>query len=203
MNRRYLLNTLGLAAGACALPPYLHSELSCVDNYFSGVRTCEAGIDSDRMDTVYTSQRRSQWCWAACIEMVFEYWGHSVTQKRIVERTWGSDVNMPAQPNQIIRDLNRRWVDDNDEAFRVRGDVFSANAITAAQDLANDMPLILGSLGHAMVLTAMTYQAVPNPLAAATVIEATVRDPWPGEGKRSLTPRERAGTMLLARIRVY
>jgi hypothetical protein len=109
---------------------------------------------------------------------------------------------MPAQPYQIVRDLNRSWVDADGDGFSVAGDVFSANSATAAQDLAVDFPLIVGSLGHAMVLTAITYQAVPNPYAAATVIGATVRDPWPGRGKRSLTAREYVGTMLLVRIRI-
>jgi hypothetical protein len=179
----------------------LSAELACQDNNY-GVRTCQAGIDPKKMDDVYASQKRTEWCWAACLEMVFTYWEHPVSQDDIVKQTWGGPYNMPAQPVQIVKDLNRSWVDSNGDGFSVTGDVFSANAVTAAQDLAHDFPLILGSLGHAMVLTAITYQGVPNPYAAASVIGATVRDPWPGKGKRPLTPLEYAGTLLLVRIRV-
>ena len=201
LNRRALLKGLGLGASSCLLAEHLSAGLACVDNAF-GVRTCQAGIDPEKMDTVYATQERDKWCWAACIEMVFTYWGHPVSQKEIVRQTWGTDVDMPAQPYQIVSDLNRRWVDSDGDEFRVAGDVFSANASTAAQDLANDCPLILGSLGHAMVVTAITYQGVPNAYAAATVTGVTVRDPWPGRGKRSLTAQEYFGTLLLARIRV-
>jgi hypothetical protein len=110
------------------------------------------------MNTVYATQQMSQWCWAACLEMVFAYWGHPVSQVEIVRQTWGTIANVPAQPYQIVTDLNRRWQDDDGNSFNVAGDVFTANAVTAAQDLAADMPLIVGSLGHAMVLTANLIQ---------------------------------------------
>ena len=201
LNRRALLRSLGGGACSCFLAERLVAELSCVNDQF-GVRTCQAGIDPNKMDTAYAAQERSQWCWAACLEMVFTYWRHPVPQEEIVRRTWGADVNMPAQPYQIVRDLNRAWVDSDGNNFRVAGDVFSANATTAAYDLADDCPLIVGSLGHAMVVTAITYQGMPNPYSAANVVSVTVRDPWPGMGKRFLTPQEYYGSLLLARIRV-
>ncbi|HLI85967.1 MAG TPA: papain-like cysteine protease family protein [Bryobacteraceae bacterium] len=201
MDRRTVLKSLASAAGACAWSARLGAEVHCADSPF-GVRTCQAGIDSARMDSVYVPQRQSEWCWAACLEMVFAYYGHRVPQAEIVRQTWGQVANVPGQPYQIVQDLNRPWTDKNGDNFQVRGDVFSANAVTAAQDLANDFPLILGSLAHAMVLTAITYQGVPNVYGAGTVVGATVRDPWPGRGKRALTPAEYAGAMLLVRIRV-
>jgi len=178
----------------------LNAELACVDNPFGG-RTCEAGIDPKKMDTAYASQEHSKWCWAACLEMVFTYWGHPLSQPNIVRQTWGAVVNMPAQPIQIVHDLNRSWVDDDEDSFDVVGDTLSANAVTASQDLAAGYPLILGSLGHAMVLTAITYEGIPN-TGMARVIGATVRDPWPGQGRRRLSAQEYMGTLLLARIRI-
>jgi hypothetical protein len=165
-----------------------------------GVRACIAGIPAERLNTVYATQQATEWCWAACLEMVFTYYGHPIPQREIVRQTWGAVVNMPAQPFQIVQDLNRSWVDSNGNSFSVRGDVFSASAATTAQDLAGDMPLIIGSLGHAMVLTAISYNVAPNTQGSPT--GALVRDPWPGRGRRELTPQEWAGTMLLARIRV-
>jgi hypothetical protein len=56
-------------------------------------------------------------------------------------------------------------------------------------------------MGHAMVLTAVSYNRTVTGLGQVT--GAIVRDPWPGNGgKRLLTPLEAAATMLLARIRV-
>jgi hypothetical protein len=194
MNRRLLLQSLA----AAGLTKTVSAKLLCAD--FPGFRRCEAGIDSSGMNTVYAPQQASQWCWAACLQMVFTYWGHPVSQRRIVSETWGGLVNMPASPIQIIQDLNRSWEDDRGRDFEVAGDVFSANAVTAAQDLANDCPLILGSLGHAMVLTSITYQG--NAYGQVQILGAKVRDPWPGRGLRELTLQEYAGAMMLARIRV-
>lgn len=150
---------------------------------------------------VFAYQQASEWCWAACIQMVFEYWGHAITQQEIVRQTWGVIANMPAQPLDIVRDLNRSWKDRNGNAFAVQGDVFSANGATAAQDLAAEMPLIIGSMGHAMVLTAVSYNRAAN--GQGQVTGAIVRDPWPGNGgKRQLSPMEVAAEMLLVRIRV-
>ena len=132
--------------------------------------------------------------------MVFAYYGHRVPQKRIVRETWGRIVNLPGQPAQILRNLNRTWTDESGDSFSVSGDVYSANAITAAQDLAQDMPLIIGTMGHAMVLTSLVY--VRDPYGGGTVNAAIVRDPWPGRGRRTLSAQEWFNTRFLARIRV-
>ncbi|HVN04880.1 MAG TPA: hypothetical protein VMT86_10710, partial [Bryobacteraceae bacterium] len=67
--------------------------------------------------------------------------------------------------------------------------------------LAVGMPLIIGSMGHAMVLTAVSYNRAPN--SQGQVTGAVVRDPWPGRGRRMLSGQEAAAAMLLARIRVF
>jgi ABC-type bacteriocin/lantibiotic exporter with double-glycine peptidase domain len=149
------------------------------------------------MNMVFAFQQESEWCWAACLQMVFAYWGHRISQQEIVKQTWGVIANMPAQPYDIVRDLNRDWEDSSGD-FTVRGDVFSANGVTAAQDLAVDMPLIIGSMGHAMVLTAVSYNRAPN--GQGEVTGALVRDPL--RGKRPLSNNEAVATMILARIRV-
>lgn len=142
----------------------------------------------------------SQWCWAACIEMVFRYYGHPVDQADIVSQTWGGLVNNPGRPDQILANLNRPWRDQRGRVFRAYGDVFSANPQTAAADLAQDAPLIIGTLGHAMVLTGMSF--LNDVRGGGSVQSAVVRDPWPGNGRRVLSAREWYSTNFLARIRV-
>jgi hypothetical protein len=110
---------------------------------------------------------------------------------------------MPGSVDQILGDLNRSWTDDNDNDFTSAGDAYSANAVTAAQDLANNDPLIICSLGHAMVLTALTYIQDPYAPGGASVTQAIVRDPWPTNGgKRMLSLQEWTNVSLLARVRV-
>jgi Papain-like cysteine protease AvrRpt2 len=202
LNRRDWIRALGVAAGAAAIPARLKCSVQCgppVPPW--GLQACMAGIPEDRLNLVFAYQEASEWCWAACIQMVFSYWGYPITQQQIVKQTWGVITNMPAQPAQIIRDLNRDWTDSRGKEFTSQGDCFSANGVTAAQDLAGDMPLIIGSMGHAMVLTAVSYNRAQN--GQGQVTGAVVRDPWPGRGgRRPLSPQEAAASMLLARVRV-
>lgn len=166
----------------------------------AGVQTCTAGLPSDMAGTIQAFQSQSQWCWAASISMILRHHGHEVQQDRIVSEAWGAPVNMPGGPETLLASLNRVWTDARGKRFRVVGDVFSANPVTAAQDLADGHPLLIGTMGHAMVLTAVTYQR--DVMGNGVVVEAVVRDPWPGRGRRTLTAQEWLSTTFLARIRV-
>jgi hypothetical protein len=205
MDRRDFLKASSVAAALGALGASTNASalLKCSAFNFQGLQQCEAGIDS-RLAHVSAAavggQHMTQWCWAACIEMVFRYYGMRVPQKTIVRQTWGGIVDLPAQPQQILANLNRPWIDSRGRRFRVAGDVFSANVVTAAQDLAGDMPLIIGTMGHAMVLTSLQY--VRDRMGRGQVMAAIVRDPWPGRGRRVLTAQEWYSTSFLARIRV-
>jgi hypothetical protein len=134
--------------------------------------------------------------------MIFSYHGHDVSQERIVKETWGQIVNMPGQPSDILRDLNRKWKDDDDDDFRSVGDSFSANNLNAVADLLDDEPLIIGAMGHAMVLTALT-SVVNVQTGGWQIVQAVVRDPWPSNGgKRALSPMEWANVSFGARVRI-
>lgn len=200
MNRRGFLGTAAIASLAGVVPKRSMAALVCTPFVPPGIQQCNVGIASAIAVVNAPLQHETEWCWAACIEAVFKYYGHPVSQARIVAETWGAIVNLPGQPQQILFDLNRPWIDDFGRPFAVVGDVLSANAMTASQDLALDMPLIIGSMGHAMVLTRLEY--VRDGFGRGDVRAAYVRDPWPGNGLRVLTPKEWLSTMFLVRIRV-
>ncbi len=199
------------AVVACSLPVArpAAAALNCgsfMPTPVGPVQTCDAGIPSGALDVTAriepNVQLQSQWCWAASISGVFAYYGHPVSQARIVREAYGSVVNMPGSPQAIMGSLNRPWVDDAGHPFRVRSDLYSSNWVTAAQDLAQGMPLIVGSLGHAMVVTATEYRRLPNGVGETQLV--IVRDPWPANARRrSLTPQEAFGVQMLIRIRVF
>ena len=165
---------------------------------------CEVGIDpliASNAASAVGGQHLNQWCWAACIEMVFRCYGYIVPQADIVKQTWGAIVNLPATPSQILSSLNGLWVDDNGRRFLVSGDVLSASLVTAAQDLSQDMPLIIGTMGHAMVLTSLRW--LTDVYGESLVTDAVVRDPWSNVGKRVLSDKEWYSTSFLARIRLF
>lgn len=203
-RRKFLRLSTGVAGiGFLGITEPASALMNCSQFNFQGVQQCEAGIDSGIASAIAASvdgQHMDQWCWAACIEMVFRYYGLRIPQETIVQQTWGGLVNQPGQPHMILSNLNRQWRDSNGQDFFVSGDSYSANPVTAAQDLSQDMPLIIGTMGHAMVLTSLLY--VRDQMGNGEVISAIVRDPWPGKGKRTLSAQEWYSTTFLARIRV-
>jgi ABC-type bacteriocin/lantibiotic exporter with double-glycine peptidase domain len=52
-------------------------------------------------------QEDTQWCYAAIIQMVLEYYGTKITQPEIVERITGSRTNnAPQTPTNLLTELN-------------------------------------------------------------------------------------------------
>jgi papain like cysteine protease AvrRpt2 len=205
MNRRKFLNCASISTAALVLPRWSAAEQQCsppVGTPYGFVQRCTAGISSFDLQAVSEYQHLNEWCWAACISMIFTFHEHPVSQERIVQETWGQIVDMPGQPAQILQDLNRSWKDDDGDDFESQGDFYSANNFNAVKDLQNDEPLIIGALGHAMVLTALTGDTNLQ-TGAWQIVEAVVRDPWPGNGgRRALSPQEFFNVSFAARIRV-
>jgi len=198
------LPLFGSKTGPISGPEIIHhaAGLDCSSYNAYGVQHCIAGINSEILDvTASDTQHNSEWCWAASISAVFNYYGHNISQERIVEETFGQVENVPGSPNAILSALNKRWTDDDGNAFSVRATTIAVTPAAAAQDLAADHPLIIGTLGHAMVLTALEYDH--DAYGRGNVTIATVRDPWPYNArKRYLTVQEWYSTSFLARIRV-
>jgi hypothetical protein len=193
-----------------ALAGHGHAKVKCRELMNPPCRVCESGIPSHfiHIAAMKNLMFQSQWCWAACIAMVFEYYGHPVRQERIVSEAYGGLVNMPAQPWTMLAMLNRAWVDDNGKKFRCSSTSGSSDTVAAANDLADDKPLIIGTLGHAVVLTSLEYVAFYQQtsgglqLGPVNIINATVRDPMPGKGLRRLSGMEWANITFAVQIRI-
>jgi hypothetical protein len=198
MNRRDFVKYAASVGIVAPVAGDVMAGITCGPVVPPGIQACRAGINSNVALIISRIQEQNQWCWAACIEMIFAYNNLSLSQSQIVNATWGSVVNMPATDRQIMMDLNRTWRDKNGIVFATSASPVSASA--AAYELKNNMPLIICTLGHAMVLTALEY--VTNPYTTAGEVKnAIVRDPWQNNGRRSLTPKEWYGTNLLLGVR--
>lgn len=157
---------------------------------------CVAQVDFAAFtQSAYQSQRQSEWCWAACIAMLFSYYDHPVDQSRVVQEAYGGTDNLPARGTTISSELDREWQDDNGDVFnsRLTGLLDVEAGLTAidnwqiVSELADGNPLIVGAGGHAMVLTMLEYYATPSGLVP---VAAGVFDPWPGRGARLLAQQE-------------
>jgi len=146
--------------------------------------------------TAYQNQQNSQWCWAASISMLFNYYRHPVTQQAIVQSLYGSVVNLPSGTGwNIASRVNAPWVDANGNRFRAQltgAYDFDAGVLTVSNmmlinELDQERPVIIGTRGHAVVGTAVQYLQTPM---GPVITSIGVFDPLPGRGARALDARE-------------
>ena len=154
------------------------------------------GIPSNLMNQYFTNQRSMQWCWAACIQMVFSRFGLSVQQEAIVRRTYGTDPQgkLPDKPGDALSvtlNLNNWGIDAAGKKYTVKAR-YGAGAPPCEAilgELAAGYPVILGFntglIGHAVVCTGASYilaeKTDPNGQARTVPViqNIVVRDPFP------------------------
>ena len=135
------------------------AEVSCGYPDYYGNQICTAGISSLRFHSAF--QQCDQWCWAACIQMIFSTAGHPVAQEAIVQKLFGSLVCAPAPSGYaILQAVNGVWRDNYGQAFQAQAvpltDLAAGfsnpnAAVAAANELAAGYPLINGAMNHATV----------------------------------------------------
>src|SRR3954447_6057975 len=84
-----------------------------------------AGILREVFDFTAASQRENEWCWAASIQMVLNYYNVAITQEEIAARTYGLDasgriVNRGAGLDVITANLNNWNIDHNGRRYIVQ-----------------------------------------------------------------------------------
>jgi hypothetical protein len=153
-------------------------------------------------------QRQSNWCWAACVQMVLNYRGIPVTQEQVVQRVFGGAVpNLPGQPYQILQALSGWAFTRNGQRVMISSSPVVFNGSDIVRDLAERWPIIAGvrmpgNTGHAFVLTAVTYQV--DMYNRPIFLTAVLRDPWPASQSRIEVPWVdfQQNCMFIARVRI-
>jgi len=198
-----IVAVLGLASAAKAQPPSIQQI---------GPGIWAAGIPSNEFEYFAAPetaglQRQSNWCWAACVQMVLNYRGVAVTQEQVVQRIFAGAVpNVPGQPNQILEALSGWAFTRNGQPVVLRSSPFAFDGSEIVRDLAERWPIVvgvnMGNSGHAYVLTAVTYGVDPwnRPIFRSVIL----RDPWPGNPSRIEVPWNafQQRWMFMARMRV-
>jgi hypothetical protein len=218
-NRRFIVAGLGaMIANALTGKKAEALELCPAQGY--PPNSCSAMIDPHKFVTqrVYSGQPpNSQWCWAACVSMICKWHGYEISQPSIVQQTYGSIVNMPADDRTLTGVLNRVLRADDGRRFRITARIFNPvlglDNLTNEQiidDLRNDKPLLYAARTHAMVLARADYFPTPN---GPDIRQGHVVDPYPGVApppyyarflaQDELRPPNRGGSLrYLASVRV-
>ena len=173
-----------------------------------------AGIPRQRFDYTYSSQRNSEWCWAAAIQMVLNYYGVRISQEDIVARSFGVDPRTGTLPDwpgsfQVISaNLNGWSIDEGGSRYMVSSQIGWGAPPPAflLNEVANQRPVILAYMstptsGHAVVATAVSY----TPSYSGPIIQSIiVRDPWPSGVNIANNGRvEYPGYMLASHMTTY
>lgn len=205
LHRRNLI--AGLAA-ALALSRAARAAIQC-QPLGPGVEACEAGLPF-APDLRTAPQECQFWCWAACIETAFAVAGHEVHQETIVRRVYGNPVCAVADGPTIARAVTGAWTDKKGGSFAAgcaviidaQYGIYRPDAhLIAAAELEAGRPLILGALGHAVLLTAMNFRR--DAYGNTVVDRMVIRDPWPfNPNRRELTGMEAQQMAFLATVRV-
>ncbi len=132
-------------------------------------------------------QRKQNWCWAASVQMTLNMAGIRVTQEQVVERIYGSDIDKPGTPQDIINALTG-WAPTINGTIALLNPRPLIDDAEMIDDLSLGWPLIVGlrnpdGSGHAEVITAITYSMLPN--GAPAFQSVVLRDPWPYNSSRT------------------
>jgi hypothetical protein len=203
LHRRQLLTGLGAAVAVAGLS---RAELAC-QPYDSDWTVCQAGLRFS--PEVRTAQQECEyWCWAACIEAIFAIRGYTVSQAAIVERVYADPVCAPAEGQTIASAASGAWRDAKGKTFSAGAEVLidgntglwrADSAAVADAELTAGRPLIVGTAGHAVLLTAVTY--AHDTQGNYQILEMVVRDPWPtSPNRRTLSQMEAQQMYFLAAV---
>lgn len=189
-----------------------------LSNKLKAQQAITVGIRSDLLNYYAaqygdTYQKNSQWCWAASIKMVFNYYGINISQEQIVSRTYGTDnygnlPNWPGSMQAIHRNLNNWSIDNTGKRYVVQASIGmgAPKATYLVNELASAHPVIVGyktgtNSGHAVVITAVSYTKSYNGPIIQTI---TVRDPWPSAENLANNGRKiYLGSALASKIQSY
>lgn len=203
-DRRQFFSGLGGALAMAAVGA--RAEIAC-QPYGEGTEVCQVGLRL-APEAITAQQECEFWCWAACIESIFALRGFTVSQAEIVQRVYDQPVCAPAVGTVIAEAASGDWLSRDGRHFRASTSVLiDANegiyrddaAFLAAAELKANRPLIVGAMGHAVLLTALTYAHDGN--GNYEILEAVVRDPWPtNPNRRVLTQQEAQALFFLASV---
>lgn len=166
-----------------------NAETNCKeirDPRWPGLEECVVKADITTISAkAPVEQKRSLWCWAASLAMIFTAQGHRISQDSIVLQNFGDFRDAPGGDFLTFQTrLNRQYRDDNGVLF-----TSTATRIWTMEDaenaLDNDIPLLYTTTNHATVQTELKYQQAPG--GPMVIKGGKLWDPWPSKGWRTLS----------------
>lgn len=205
MIRRVFLRQVLQGLGGTSLLPGLGSEPFAYAN-----RKTFCGMDKKRKANVCTVRllgvvpfvkARSAdpgQCWLACLQMASKFQGADIPAAALLKELY--EGKLPKTPWQDTGINGKQARDVKGKSMQFALEKLQVRAAEAAELLSENQPIIIGSLGHPVLLTSMTYTG--DLLGGMTLVDATVLDPAPGKGTRVLSSPDWINVSFAARISV-
>jgi hypothetical protein len=137
------------------------------------------------MDPQFTGrQKESNWCWAACVQMIAKFNNVDYAQESVVKAAKGYAVNQGGNIFDFIQALTKEGRQDNGQPIQLQPK-FTTQFIDLLHDLDNSHPMIAclslpgQGTGHAVVLTGIDIPVLSDGKPDIDKITFTVRDPAP------------------------
>jgi len=179
-KKKYCLLSILLLICTCSVA----QTLGAVKERFSYVGVPK---NSFREIATFGKQHNMNWCWAACIQMVLNFYKIPIVQEQVVKRTLGKLVDKPANPDIMFKALNGWEVDVYGNNVLVNSNFYSTSVKEITAFLVTQKPLIVGlkqqetNIGHAYVLIGMHYEKFYGNEGETIVPHSVLLvDPWPG-----------------------
>ena len=206
INRRsFLISGSAALAGAILLP----------ESAFAGGQGVVCGVDKKARAKLHAERITGQLqyfsasasakdgsptarSWLACLQMVFRFYGYTVAAQKIRDEVYKG--KLPAKPWEDLSPLKHGCSDEKGHKFAITTENLAVRASDAAELLNDNQPLIIGTSGRPVLLTAMSYTG--DRLGGMTLVDATVLDPTPGTGTRVICSPDWVNVNFISRIAV-
>ena len=166
LSRRHVLAGL---AGAATLGPMRAFAAGSCSPIDASAQRCKVGLQIPfEVETV--RQRCGNWCWAACIEAIFDLHNHSVAQESIVEKIYGAadpEQNCNGgSVNQIMDAIDGTWIDQYGFRFQASAELLldAASTIRSSPIDPSNPDAIASTMAYSM-FTSDDVKPVINELA--------------------------------------
>ena len=181
-------------AGMCVAA---HGAIVCEPPDTRGAQACRAALPENMVRHMAVVQERSNWCWAAAMQMVLGRYGLRAAQSDIVAARFGAPANRRLQSADIASAVERVWLDAEGERFRVQAVAQSRvpqgslplSAQVVLKALAGDHPLLLAANGHVVVVVEVKFTRYRD-THFVRITGGTVVDPRSDIGLRPLDRNE-------------
>jgi hypothetical protein len=179
-DRRNFLKILGLTGVSLLIPKITNASSNCYNLGQESIlekeynKICSAKCNNELYNIF---QKKTNWCWAASMEMIFDYWGHDISQEKIVKEVYGNEQDITINVQDMEKISYIPWQEGQSKIKMQLNKIYEIADVI--KNLENDGPVIICTNKHAVVLKELQYYADSG--KQIRINGAVINDPARGE----------------------